>query len=214
MSKNVIDSFNESAASWDDNPRRVAVARAVAEAIIQYVPLQPQFDGIDFGCGTGLVSFVLHKHLRKITALDTSPGMLKELEGKLSRSGVNNIHTKLIAEDGDPLPVEPAHLIFSSMTLHHIQDIGPLVRRFHEKLLPGGWLAVADLFSEEGDFHDDASVVAHKGFDPESLADRLRAAGFANISCRTAHTIEKEVAGKGMKQFPIFLLQAQKAEQK
>jgi 2-polyprenyl-3-methyl-5-hydroxy-6-metoxy-1,4-benzoquinol methylase len=51
--------FDQVAGSWDEDPGRVALARAVAEQIRQQVPLMPQMDVLDFGCGTGLLTLAV-----------------------------------------------------------------------------------------------------------------------------------------------------------
>ena len=49
--------FNKEAASWDENPARVKIAQNVAEAISKQVKLTPKWMCMDFGCGTGLLTY-------------------------------------------------------------------------------------------------------------------------------------------------------------
>ena len=51
--------FDRVAGEWDANPARVALARAVTEAIRASVPLRPDMAVMDFGAGTGLVTLGL-----------------------------------------------------------------------------------------------------------------------------------------------------------
>ena len=51
--------FDRVAAEWDASPTRVALARAVVEAIRAAVPLDAEMRALDFGAGTGLVTLGL-----------------------------------------------------------------------------------------------------------------------------------------------------------
>jgi SAM-dependent methyltransferase len=53
--------------------------RQLAEAIRARVPLDPSMHALDYGCGTGLLSFPLRDALGHITLQDSSPGMLAVL---------------------------------------------------------------------------------------------------------------------------------------
>jgi len=79
---NNADRFDRAAAEWDENPRRTALARSVAEAIIKAVGLHPAMQALEFGCGTGLVTLALAPHLGNLTAIDTSEEMLGVLRKK------------------------------------------------------------------------------------------------------------------------------------
>jgi len=41
------------------------------------------------------------------------------------------------------------------MTLHHIKNISPLLKQFCSVLYPSGFLAIADLDLDNGQFHGD-----------------------------------------------------------
>jgi 2-polyprenyl-3-methyl-5-hydroxy-6-metoxy-1,4-benzoquinol methylase len=48
--------FNALAAEWDQNPGRIVLTQAVAEAILRQVSVREDTDMLDYGCGTGLAS--------------------------------------------------------------------------------------------------------------------------------------------------------------
>jgi len=68
------------------------------------------------------------------------------------------------------------------MTLHHIKDVRGLLKRFHHALLPGGYIAIADLDKEDGRFHDNHDGVFHHGFDRDELGLLFAEAGFRRPS--------------------------------
>jgi predicted TPR repeat methyltransferase len=66
--------FDQAAATWDDDPIRVSLARTIGEAIVREVHPSRQAAMLDYGCGTGLVSLYLLPHVRSVTGADNSPG--------------------------------------------------------------------------------------------------------------------------------------------
>jgi len=61
-------------------------------------------------------------------------------------------------------PVGLFDLIFSAMALHHVQNTDALLDRFASLTAPGGWIALADLDTEDGTFHSGDSGPVHPGF--------------------------------------------------
>jgi 2-polyprenyl-3-methyl-5-hydroxy-6-metoxy-1,4-benzoquinol methylase len=137
-----------------------------------------------------------------ISAVDVSDAMLEQLAAKPELQGkVEALCHDLTLEALD----RRFDLIVSAMALHHVEDTALLLRRFAEHLNPGGGIALADLDAEDGSFHEPGTEgVYHQGFERESLAASLRAAGFEQIAFTTAHTITKD-AGRS---YTVFLLTA------
>ena len=59
--------FDQSAATWDSEPRRIALMQAVGEAILWEARPTREFNALDYGCGTGLVSLFLLPYVRSVT---------------------------------------------------------------------------------------------------------------------------------------------------
>jgi tRNA (cmo5U34)-methyltransferase len=97
-------------------------------------------------------------------------------------------------------------LIVSSMTMHHVKDAGRTVSILSNLLRPGGRLAIADLYSEDGTFHPDKTGVFHHGFDREHMKALFRKSGLADIRDSTAFTIPRETPDGGIRNFPVFLV--------
>ncbi len=202
-----MTNFDERAKHWDDDPMKVQRAQAVADAIRTALPLRPGMTALEYGCGTGLLSFALQKDFASITLADTSRGMLEVLADKIKAAGAVNMHPVRLDLCLDPLPAQRFHVIYSLMVLHHIPDTDIILRRFYDVLEPGGWLAMADLDKEDGSFHTDGSANVHHGFEREALQEQVEAAGFGQVRFSTAYVIEKGI-GQQRRAFPVFLMTA------
>ena len=199
--------FDDAATTWDEQPRRVTLARAVADEITRQIPLSGGIDVLDFGCGTGLLTLALQPLVRSVTGADTSAGMLEVLRQKVRSQGLTNVETILLDTEV-PLSVSARfHLIVSSMALHHVANLAPLFERFHEQLHPGGRIALADLDREDGSFHEDPREVHHHGFERSELEAALAEAGFVGLGAATAIVTRKE-----SREYPVFLITGQKPD--
>ena len=205
-----MTNFDERARDWDSDPKKVERASMVAEAIRKAVPLSAAMNALEYGCGTGLLSFALQEDLGQITLADTSQGMLDVLSEKIADSGVTNMHPVRLDLENEPSPAEKYHITYSLMTLHHIHDAKGVLNRFYDLLEPNGYLLVADLDKEDGSFHTDGTTDVHKGFERNELQKWVETAGFRNVRFSTAYEIRKEIDGRE-KKFPVFLMTAQKS---
>jgi len=206
-----VDLFDQAAADWD-KPLRVELAKGVARAIIERLPLTRQMTAMEFGCGTGLVTGLLAPRLGGVVATDTSTGMLAELDKKIAAFRLANVTTRQLDLSRDALPDERFDLIFSSMTLHHIKEIETLLATCHALLPPGGFIALADLDREDGTFHSDHTGVMHLGIDRGQLIAMAERAGFTALAAATAHIIRKEGNDGREHNYPVFLLTGQRGE--
>jgi cyclopropane fatty-acyl-phospholipid synthase-like methyltransferase len=201
--KNNVDHFAHKSKSWDMNSRRVQNAKGIADLIVKNINLSPAMELMDFGAGTGLLGYFVAPHVKKIVAVDNSPSMLDEFKKKC---GEFDCETEVIQKDLSHEKVERKFDgIISSMTIHHIEDQKALFSKFYEMLNEGGFIAIADLDSEDGTFHSDNTGVFHHGFDRGMLETVAKEAGFNNIKFDLANTIRKP-----HRDFTVFLMTARK----
>ncbi|MDD4026329.1 MAG: class I SAM-dependent methyltransferase [Kiritimatiellae bacterium] len=200
--------FDSVAAGWDDKPGRAVMAAAIAGAVADAVPLRQDMSALDFGAGTGLLTLALALRVKEVTALDASREMLRVLAEKTRAADIGNIVTLHADIERDPLPAARFDLAVGTMVLHHLSDVPGALRRLHSSLRPGGWIALADLDSEDGSFHGDAQGVHHKGFDRARLRQWLEEAGFAWCSARTAYRLTRAGRDGVERSYPLFLAAA------
>jgi len=197
----IKDNFEHKSKSWDMNSRRVKNAKSIGEMIVKNINLKENFTIMDFGAGTGLLTYFIAPYVSKITAVDNSPSMLLEFQNKQSefRCKTFIVEKDLNKEDID----EEFDGIISSMTIHHIENIEKLFEKFYSMLTPNGFIAIADLDSENGSFHSDNTGVYHYGFNRQELENVVKKAGFVNVKFNLASNINKPNGN-----FTVFLMTA------
>jgi len=193
--------FDGQASGWDQASDRVRNVDNIAREMQRRIRFDASMEIMDFGSGTGLLLERIAPLVAKIVAVDTSPAMNEQLGRKRATLDceLEILDTDLVASDLD----RTVDGIISSMTLHHIEDIPALFRRFHGLLRAGGFIALADLDVEDGTFHDGDAGVFHQGFERDAMLTNASAAGFSRPEIVTASVVRKP-----HREFPIFLLTA------
>jgi len=198
------DLFANKSKGWDENSKRVQGAKAIADAIVKNIELNSSMHIMDFGAGTGLLSYYLADKVKKVTAMDNSPSMLEVFHEKASlfSCATEVMELDLSQDIPDTLLFDG---IVSSMTIHHLEDTEDMLSKMYDMLPEDGFIALADLDSEDGTFHSDNRGVFHFGFDRDKLVEVVKKVGFRAVKIETANTINKP-----HRSFPVFLLTAKK----
>ncbi|QOP45443.1 class I SAM-dependent DNA methyltransferase [Sulfurimonas paralvinellae] len=197
-----MSTFDTRAENWDSGDIRVNGAKVIADAIIKRFPLNKEMEILDFGVGTGLLGFEIAKHVKQVSGVDTSAGMLAKLQEKNTpECNIISIHQDIIKE---PL-TQQFDGIVSSMTLHHVEDLEAFFKTIHNNIKNGGFIAIADLESEDGSFHSDNTGVHHFGFHENELREIVQKSGFKDVKIENINTIQKP-----HRDFGVFLLTAGK----
>ena len=203
-----MSDFDDRARTWDENPMHMERSVAIAGKMGEMLPLNKQIKALEYGAGTGILSFLLSEKLDQIVMMDNSIEMVKVMGEKILLRNSNNLFpVKFDLEHG--LPEQKFDLVFSQMVLHHIADVRSVIGKFFNMILPGGYLAIADLYTEDGSFHGEG-FDGHLGFDPEQLKLQLLEVGFNNIEYKPCYTVVRQIADGATLSFPVFLLTALK----
>ena len=204
-----MSEFDNKAQQWDQNQMHLERTKAVARELLNHIPVKSSMQAMEFGAGTGLLSFFLKDLFAGITLMDTSAEMLKMAETKLIADDHGKIETLFFDLEKSMYTGKRFDIIFTQMVLHHIRDVNAILQKFFDLLLPGGYIAIADLYSEDGSFHD-PGVEVHHGFDLKELAYQMQTAGFKYIVHNQCFVIRKETGAGVIREYPVFLLTAGK----
>ena len=161
-----MNEFDIKAADWDKNPMHWDRSVAIVEEIRRRIPLNRNMTALEYGAGTGIASFLLRDDLKEITMMDNSSEMVRIMKEKIEASNVTNIKVLKFDLEHDDHPAGKFDMIFTQMVLHHVSDIESIIDKFGKMLNAGGFLAIADLYKEDGSFHGEG-FSGHNGFDPE-----------------------------------------------
>ena len=204
-----MSEFDQKAQEWDKNQMHLERTNAVAGRLKEMANIKPGMKAMEFGAGTGLLSFYLKDQFSKITLMDSSLEMLKMAEQKMESGDHLKFKTLFFNLEMEEYTGDPFDIIYSQMVLHHIRDISSILKKFYHLLTPGGILAIADLYTEDGSFHD-GDMNVHRGFEPGELTTILRQQGFHDTDVSSCFIIRKEVSNGEIKEYPVFLLTARK----
>jgi ubiquinone/menaquinone biosynthesis C-methylase UbiE len=197
--------FDDAAASWDDDPGHEKRQVAVADAIKQAVDLRPDTKAVDVGGGTGRLSILLADAVGSVVVTDPSAGMVQVARERIEAAGLGD-RVRVVQADLTTDRLDGSYdVVWSSMALHHVQDLDGLLRSLASHLVDGGRLCIADLDEDpDGAFHaDKVDFAGHDGFNRERLAEQLARAGFVDVDFVDATTILK-----GEREFGVFLCTA------
>ncbi len=199
-----MSEFDARAREWDKDKMHMDRSVAIAAELEKMIPINSFMKALEYGAGTGILSFLLKDRFSEITLMDSSQEMIKVCAEKTEFYQTNHILPiwfDLEHKDYD----DHFDIIYNQMVLHHVIDYEALICAFYSMLNPEGYMAIADLYPEDGSFHG-PDVRVHLGFDPEDLSRILKSVGFKNINYKTCFEVQRE---SGLK-YPVFLLVAQK----
>ncbi len=205
---NIMAEFDEKAATWDDDPIRVKRVESIAESLANILDLSAIDQAMEYGSGTGLLSFSLKDRLANVVLMDESRGMT---EMAIKKGEVYQVdHFKPIQYDilKQPLPNLRFDLIYTLLTMHHVEETGTILAKFQQLLNQNGYLAIIDLDKEDGSFHE-GKFHGHNGFDRFELENQLKHVGLQPTCYEVCYNIKKETES-GFKNYPLFLLISQK----
>ncbi|HEX2946666.1 MAG TPA: class I SAM-dependent methyltransferase [Clostridia bacterium] len=214
--------FDAAAAGWDTE-KRLKRARAISDEIAKAVEIKPHSNALEFGCGTGLVSFGLKDSFDHITLVDTSVGMINELSNKIKESGITNM-TALNADipslpESSPyiaqtaLPQGKYDVVYSSMVLHHVADVRSAIKKLYGFISVGGTICIVDLTADDGSFHRlEKDFSGHNGFDEDELKVVLKNAGFVNIHSRVFYKDFKKIEDRDVP-YSLFIMIGSKPQE-
>jgi ubiquinone/menaquinone biosynthesis C-methylase UbiE len=200
-----MNEFDIKASGWDENPIHHARSEAIAKEMLRLLPIKKEMSAMEFGAGTGILSFMLKDFFNDIILMDSSTEMVNVANKKIDATGAKNLKTIVFDLEHETYSGKPFDLIFTQMVLHHVNDIEKLFGNFYKILNPNGFLAISDLYTEDGSFHDEG-FSGHNGFNVEDLTLTLNKCNFRVSSAEQCFTINRKISEKVTNLYPVFLL--------
>jgi len=145
--------FDAQAATWDTDGPAMGTALARLDALAPTLALQPGYNVLEVGCGTGQVTRWLAQQVRpgRVTAIDFSPAMV----ARACRKSID-AHFRCADVCSDDLPTDCFDVVFCMHAFPHFRDKPTALRNISRALKPGGRLIVLHLRSWQNvnAFHD------------------------------------------------------------
>ncbi|MGV8981705.1 class I SAM-dependent DNA methyltransferase [Clostridium sp.] len=202
-------SFDNYAKTWDTD-KRINRAKIIAKEIRHSIDIDESYSAMEFGCGTGLISFNLYDKFKSIALIDSSKGMIDILNSKINKYKVTNMipfNLDISIENSLNMKFD---VIYTSMVLHHINDTQAIINIFHQLLNKDGYLCIVDLDEEDGSFHKNyPDFAGHNGFNQDALKDILINSGFSDIVSNSFFYDDKIVKDEKVS-YSLFLMKARK----
>ncbi len=201
-----MSEFDSRARVWDNDKMHLERSSAIAALLEKKITPKPSLRALEYGAGTGILSFMLKDKFSEIVLMDSSREMIRVCEEKKEFFSANHVQ---------PLWFDLEHndyegkfdIIYCQMVLHHVMNTDLILSKFHSLLNPGGILAIADLYPEDGSFHSHTpDTKVHLGFEPYTLIETLKQKGFNHGEYETCFVVKRPTGVD----YPVFFLSAVK----
>jgi len=150
MKKNKKDTkkwFKDWANEYDDTLGKMKRHHQLLNLVVKLSNVKKDQKVLDVGCGTGLLSLkFLEKADCYITGIDSSIEMLSIFIEKIKKLALSHkIVYKL--EDANSIEFKPNSfdIVASTMTLHHLKNKYPTIKKIHNILKPEGRFVLGDV---------------------------------------------------------------------
>lgn len=144
-----IREFTRQAASFEAPGSHFADVE-VLDWIAGYVAVHPGDRLLDVAGGTGQLGRHLGRSAQLCVVADITPAMLEQGAQAVCMEGRHDV--VFVQADAMALPFPDAQfeVVVSRFALHHLTDIGAVLREMHRVCAPGGSVTVIDMVTETG----------------------------------------------------------------
>lgn len=147
---------------------------------------------LDFGAGPGLAAQLIAPSVKSVMCLDIAEPMVAKCKERAEAAGVRNLEAVVMDfSSAEQLEGRTFDIIYISMVLHHMPDIGHWFTEMRKLLAPGGVIAVYDinatpestaLMKTVASRGEGKHGIHHHGFTEASIGDRFGDAGLSVTS--------------------------------
>lgn len=200
----MMSNFDSRAREWDKDKMHKERSLAIAVDLENMITIESSMKVLEYGAGTGILSFLLKDRFSEITLMDSSLEMIEVCKEKVEYYKANHIRPLYFDLERNDYSGK-FDIIYNQMVMHHVVDVEMVLDKFYHLLRSGGQIAIADLYTEDGSFHG-PEVNVHWGFDPEELVRKLEKIGFHSLKFKTCFNVKRDNG----REYPVFLLVGQK----
>lgn len=157
-----VDFWNNMADSYDNNTERAysSANKKIIDTSVKFC--KENMDILDIGCGTGLFTLPMAKHVKHVKAIDYSQKMLNIAKLKSNAENISNI--EWCCEDLSNVKSDKTYdMITAFNVLVYLPHIEECLRNIYEHLDDSGYfLSVTDCLGEKNILFNFASTVLEK----------------------------------------------------
>jgi ArsR family transcriptional regulator len=141
-------------------------------------------DVADLGSGEGVLTLLLARFAKSVTAVDLSPKMLGEVRHAAKEAGLAS-RVKTAEGDLESLPLKTGSIdaAFLSQALHHAARPPAAVAEAARILRRDGQLVVLDFVKHDQEWLRDKMADQWMGFDRKDIEQWMNAAGLKPVAC-------------------------------
>lgn len=179
------DVFAKHANKWDTE-QRISRSKEFSEIIKSFLHDEKYSSAMEFGAGTGLISFNMLDIFEKIVLVDVSEAMLAVADEKIKLNNISSVKTMNIDLSTNSIE-EKFDVIYTSLAMHHVEDYKCMIKVLKDHLKAGGMFIIIDLDDKNTLFHKNKDIDKEHskdhfdGFNQEILYDYFDEIGFKNI---------------------------------
>jgi ubiquinone/menaquinone biosynthesis C-methylase UbiE len=187
--------FGRRAAFYRDSPAHTDPT--VLKRLVEMAEPQPGWQALDVAAGPGHAALALAPHVRRVTAIDVTPEMLRQAKSPREERSAANL--MLCQGDAAALPTAGGvyDLVVCRRAAHHFVDLHGALLEMRRVLRPGGRLVIDDrsvpqdpdvdrTMNRLDRLHDQSHV---REYPAETWPAMLRAAGFEPKAVETYHRL-------------------------
>ena len=139
--------FQDWANEYDTTLGKIKRHHKLLDLVVRESGIQRNDHILDIGCGTGLLSLkFLNKKDCTITAIDTSPQMLRIFEEKIEKCHLTE-KIQCIQQSAEDMDFKPQQfdIIAATVALHHVEHKQPVINNIYDYLKDGGRFVIGEI---------------------------------------------------------------------